>query len=167
MATRPHLLDSVIQGCRRLNTHHGWAGDGLMVVGLASKWPESERIDKNDYEEGQNRERGEKCSSMCSSWSKQNKINHSKTFHGVYGAASIFSTVSSLVFRFHPFMVATRLTNPTTWLLLYSCRVQRWRVGKLICLKYSNHMVSMGRWKFCRVLTGWDRAQWTYSVSGK
>jgi len=24
----------------------GWAGDGLMVVGLASKWPESERIDK-------------------------------------------------------------------------------------------------------------------------
>jgi len=45
----------------------GWAGDGLMVVGLASKWPESERIDKNDYEEGQNREIGEKCSSMCSS----------------------------------------------------------------------------------------------------
>jgi len=26
----------------------GWAGDGLMVVGLASKWPEGERIDKND-----------------------------------------------------------------------------------------------------------------------
>jgi len=35
--------------------------------GVSLKWPESERIDKNDYEEGQNRERGEKCSSMCSS----------------------------------------------------------------------------------------------------
>jgi hypothetical protein len=35
-----------------------------------------------------------------------------------------FSTVSNLVFLFHPFMAATKLTNPTIWLLLYSCRVQ-------------------------------------------
>jgi hypothetical protein len=33
--------------------------------------------------------------------------------------------VSNLVFRFHPFIVATRLTNPTTWLLLYSCKIRQ------------------------------------------
>lgn len=44
--------------------------------------------------------------------------------HNKRHAHSIFSSMSNLVFLFQPFIVATRLTSPTTWLLLYSCKSQ-------------------------------------------
>jgi hypothetical protein len=84
-------------------------------VRLASKWAEGERIDKNDSEKRGN-------TALYVQQQTKKKLNN-KIFH--YGPASILSTVSNLVFLFHPFMAATKLTNPTTWLLLYSCRVRR------------------------------------------
>lgn len=86
------------------------AGDGLMV--LASEWPEGERIDKIDSKVKEKRRK--KNTALCAAEANRRKTITAKTSHRVYGPASIFSTVSSLVFRFHPFMVATRLTNPTT-----------------------------------------------------
>lgn len=112
--------------CHQLNVHHGWAG----------WWPDGDGVSNQNGQQvnestkmfqkkgGKKKEREKKIQLYVQQlWSKQNKINRSRTFRRVYEDASILSTVSSLVFRFHPFMVATRLTNPTTWLLLYSCRV--------------------------------------------
>jgi hypothetical protein len=71
-----------------------------------------ERIDKIDSKDERKGEK--KIQLLCAAEADRRKTITAKTSHRVYGPASIFSTVSSLVFRFHPFMVATRLTNPTT-----------------------------------------------------
>jgi hypothetical protein len=61
--------------------------------------------------------------SLCAAEANKKQNSKKKIFR--YGLASILSTISNLVFLFHPFMAATKLTNPTTWLLLYSCRVHK------------------------------------------
>jgi hypothetical protein len=65
---------------------------------------------KNDFEkegEGENRNTTLRAA-------EANKKQNSKKNIFRYGPASILSTVSNLVFLFHPFMAATKLTNPTT-----------------------------------------------------
>jgi len=71
-----------------------------------------ERIDKIDSKVKE--KEGKKYSSYVQLKQTEEKQSPQKPPHRVYGPASIFSTVSSLVFRFHPFMVATRLPNTTT-----------------------------------------------------
>lgn len=65
---------------------------------------------------------------------------------------SIFSSTSSLVFLFQPFIVATRFTNPTIWVLLYSYKSQDiFRLvlpknSKIRCLPktYAKHEILQG-----------------------
>jgi hypothetical protein len=50
--------------------------------------------------------------SLCAAEANKKQNSKKKIFR--YGLASILSTISNLVFLFHPFMAATKLTNPTT-----------------------------------------------------
>ena len=72
---QPAPLASYNTGSTHINIHHGWAGDGLMV--LASEWPEGERIDKIDSTVKE--EEGKKIQLLCAAEANRRKTITAKT----------------------------------------------------------------------------------------